>query len=119
MENFNRHAPCEDKNCSFCCNPVKIHQRRIINGLELPKDKEGKELWIKRDEIFVPEDSHDYKHDRYLTFDCINFDKETGKCLDYGNRPDVCKNTTCINSEKGDLDKQHKEFSEINFMKIK
>lgn len=38
MKNFGRHAPCTDKNCSICCNPVNINQRAIINGLELPKD---------------------------------------------------------------------------------
>ncbi len=45
-----------DKNCSICCNPVKINQRAIINGLELPKDKYGNGLWKSRGEIIAPED---------------------------------------------------------------
>ena len=31
MENPSNHAPCTDKNCGFCCDPVKINKRRIIN----------------------------------------------------------------------------------------
>lgn len=117
MESFNKHAPCTDKNCSFCCNPVKINKRAIINGLELPKDKNGNDIWKEREEILVPEDM--IEKVKIVTFDCLNYDKDTGKCLDYENRPDLCRGTTCIKDELGDIDKQHKEFTEIKFVKIK
>lgn len=117
MKNFGRHAPCTDKNCSICCNPVKMNQRAIINGLELPKDKEGNDLWKSRGEIIAPEDR--VEKVRIATFDCVNYDKDTGKCLDYENRPDICKDTTCVHDENGDVDEQHKKATKIKFVKLK
>ena len=121
MENFNKHAPCIDKsidkNCSFCCNPVKIDKRIIVNGLRLPKDKNGKSLWKERDEILAPEDTMEKV--KIATFDCINYDENTGKCLDYENRPEICRNTTCITDQSGDVDDQHKKVTEVKFVKIK
>lgn len=117
MENFNKHAPCLDKNCSFCCNPVKIDQRAIRDGFESPKDKDGSKIWKETGEIIVPEEKIDT--DRVVTFNCVNYDKDSGKCLDYENRPEICKNTTCIKDESGDVDEQHKEATEVKFIKLK
>ena len=81
MENFNNHGPCLDKSCSFCCNPVKINQKAINSGFEIPKDKNGENLWVATGEVLAPETKIDT--DRVVTFDCKNYDKSTGMCLDY------------------------------------
>ncbi len=107
MESSEKHAPCTDKNCSFCCDPVKIDKKAIISGLELPKDKNGGDLWTPTGNILIPEDKIDT--DRVVTFDCKNFDEKTGKCLDYEDRPEICKNTSCIKDEDGDIDEQHRK----------
>ena len=117
MENFGKHAPCTDKNCGFCCDPVKINKKAIINGFDLPKDKNGNELWEATGDVLAPE--HRIETDRVVTFACKNFDKETNKCLDYENRPEVCRDTTCIKDKKGNIDEQHKIATEIKFVKIK
>ncbi len=117
MENFINHAPCTDKNCSFCCNPVKINKKAIVNGLELPKGEDGNSLWKERGEIIAPEEA--IEKVKIVTFDCVNYDKDTGKCLDYENRPEICRNTTCIKDQTGDIDEQHKKATEVKFIKIK
>lgn len=117
MEDFNKHAPCTDKNCSICCNPVKVNQKAIINGLELPKDKYGNNLWKDRGEILAPEDK--IEKVRVITFDCVNYDNVTGKCLDYENRPDICRGTTCIKDKNGDIEEQYKRETEVKFIKLK
>lgn len=114
----NRHGPCLDKNCSWCCNPVKINQKAIIEGtFEMPKDKEGNDLWTKIDELLAPET--DLEKTRIQTFDCKNLDKETGKCIDYENRPAICKNTSCIKDQTGNIDEQHKKVVEAPLFRMK
>ena len=39
-------------------------------------------------------------------------------CLDYDNRPEICRDSTCIKDEKGDIDEQHKKETEQKFIKI-
>lgn len=111
----NNHGPCIEKNCSFCCDPVKIPSRNLTLGNKLPKKKDGSELWIRRSEILVPEDDLESK---IVTFDCVNFDKTTGRCLDYDGRPNECRNTSCLNIEGGTDDEKHKELTEKKFIKI-
>lgn len=117
MENFNKHAPCIDKDCSFCCDPVKINQRAIISGFESPKDKNGNKIWKETGELFAPENRIDT--DRVATFDCVNYDKINGRCLDYENRPTICRNTTCISDDSADIDEQHKKATELKFIKLR
>ena len=80
MENFNRHAPCLDKKCSFCCDPVKMNQKVMRSGFDLPKDNDGNPLWKATGEVLIPEERADT--DRVITYECINFNKDTGKCMD-------------------------------------
>lgn len=117
MKNFNKHAPCLDKNCSFCCSPVKINQRVIRSGFNSPLDKNGNKIWKETGDILAPVEN--FEKVKVITFDCINYDKENGKCLDYENRPEICRNTTCIRDENGDIDEQHKQMTEVKFIKIK
>lgn len=117
MENFNKHAPCLDKNCSFCCDPVKINQRAVRSGFGSPKDKNGNTIWKETGEVFAPEERIDT--DRVVTFDCVNLDKDSGKCLDYENRPEICRNSTCIRDVNGDIDDQHRKVTEVKFIKLK
>jgi len=69
--------------CSICCNPVKIDFRRSINN----------DLFIDLEEILVPENHIDTI--RLKSYQCINFNQNTGLCDDYHNRPVICKNTKC------------------------
>lgn len=96
----NRHGPCKDKNCSFCCDPVAISHQTIINLGEnkLPKDKKGDPLFINLKKfIYLKNES---ERSKLQTFECKNFDKETGLCKDYENRPNICRNTSCVNSNE-------------------
>jgi Fe-S-cluster containining protein len=114
MEKPNKHGPCEDKNCGFCCDPVKI---RVGVPVEIPKDKNGNPIWKDRNEIIAPEDKIDTT--RIKTYDCVNFDKSTNKCLDYENRPDICRNTSCITDKNGSIDEQHEKVTKVNFVKLR
>ncbi len=108
------HSPCLELNCSHCCDPVKIESRRSFD-MELPKDKEGKDIWIKRQEVLKPENNPEVS---ITTYDCKNFDIVTGLCLDHENRPNICRNTTCITDETGDLVAQQKKMANEKFIKI-
>ncbi len=45
-----KHAPCLEKNCGHCCDPVKVG---IKNVGQLPKDKnEGKYLFLEKNILF-------------------------------------------------------------------
>lgn len=55
---------------------------------------------------------------RIQTFDCINFDKDTGLCKDYKNRPNICRNTSCIKNSSELIDEQYKKTTEVEFLKI-
>lgn len=115
----NKEGPCLDKNCSWCCNPVKIgfNQRVGCSG-ETPKDKNGKDVWEETGEILIPE-SHP-ETVAIKVFKCVNYDKDAGRCKDYENRPDTCRNTSCIDLEsKKSIDEQHKKMINEQFFKIK
>ncbi len=108
-----RHAPCLDKNCGHCCDPVKIDTRNIGS---IPKDKNGRDIFIPRNEILIPESNPETV--KIKTFDCVNFDPITKKCLDHENRPDICRSSTCISDESGNIDEQHKQVTSEKFIKI-
>ncbi len=114
MENSpNKHGPCLDKNCGHCCDPIRVDMR---NRGELPKDKNGKDIFVERNEILAPETHIETM--RLKTFDCINFDTVTKKCLDHESRPDLCRNASCVSDPKGNIDEQHKKTVEEKFIKI-
>lgn len=108
-----KHVPCLEKNCSHCCDPVRIDTK---NTGEPPSDKNGKKIFTQRREFLVPETLPDIV--RLKTFDCINFDPVSKKCLDHENRPDLCRNSTCISDVDGDINEQHRKVTTEKFIKI-
>ena len=114
MENMNNHGPCLDKNCGYCCDPVKVNAKVKI---DIPKDGHGADLWVKRDEVLIPELRVDT--DRIVTYDCKNFDPITRKCLDHEGRPDICRTASCISDPHGNIDEQHKKVIETKFIPIR
>ena len=54
------------------------------------------------------------------TYDCKNFDSASGLCKDYKNRPDICKNSGCINPNSSEsIDEQFEKMKDKEFIKIK
>ena len=67
---------------------------------KIPLGKDGRPLWRERAEILIPTDRIDT--DRLQTYDCKNYDRDSGQCLDYVDRPDICRNTSCIDSDSSE-----------------
>jgi Fe-S-cluster containining protein len=80
--------PCKEKDCGWCCDPVKVKAGFPMS--QIPKDKNGKEIWEKKPEMRIPEAHPDTI--RLDIFECLNYNKEEKKCDDYENRPDICRN---------------------------
>jgi len=110
-------SSCFEKNCSFCCNPVKVPLS--FPDQKIPRDKRDDKLWEEnKNEILAPADDPDSI--KLKTFRCRNFDMESGKCLDYENRPQICKETSCVNPDlKDSVDEQHKKIVNQEFYRIK
>lgn len=109
-----KEAPCLEKKCSECCNPVKVY--RLFPKDRIPKDENGKEIW-KPIGLAALEGNPDMRVEAY---ECENYDKESGLCREYDKRPEICKNTSCLD-ENSDLpaDEQHKKFVKDKFILIK
>lgn len=102
-----RKLPCADGTCSWCCNPVKVDES--FPEENIPKDEAGKKLWTPRKEVLIPESESDTT--RLKTYDCKNFDKASGHCSNYANRPEICKSTKCIDWDSVfDADEQHQKI---------
>ena len=115
-----KQSPCLSENCSWCCNPVKIGPRskHTPNELKIPTDKNGNSLWTKRDETLLPE--KDFETQVVDTYDCKNFNEETGLCADYENRPEICRNTSCVSDNTIEkTDEQRKKYVGTKFFRIK
>ena len=92
-------APCKENKCVKCCDPVLIHPKSSVKDGNLPKDKDGKDIWIKREgERWLPFDTVDPPY--LAAYDCVYLDKEKKECNAYDKRPEICKTTSC---KKGDL----------------
>lgn len=98
-----KFGPCLEKKCSWCCNPVKMD--RSFSNSDIPLNKKGDKIWIEREGLLVAEENIDGR--KLKAFDCINYNPETGLCNDYKNRPEVCKNTTCIQNPENNPEDQH------------
>lgn len=47
-------------------------------------------------------------------YECLLFDKITCKCKAYEQRPDICRNTTCLDPKSTkSKDDQYEEFTNI------
>ncbi len=85
---------------------------------EIPINKSGGKIWRERGEILVPESHPDTV--RLKTFDCLNFDRATGMCHDYENRPEICRNTSCLKDDSTEsVDEQHSKAINEKFVVIK
>lgn len=112
----NKFGPCIEKKCALCCNPVKVD--RHFQDKKIPVDRNGDKLWVDRGEIMIPEEHSDTV--RLKTFDCRNFDSGTGQCKDYEGRPDICRNTSCVNGNVAEgIDEQHKKFASEKYISVK
>jgi len=112
----NNPGPCIEKNCSYCCNPVKV--RRFFPENKIPVNKNKEKIWKKREGLLIPKNEIDTT--RLETYDCVNFDKSTGRCLDYENRPTICRRASCIDkSSTESIDEQHKKSTKGKFIIIK
>jgi Fe-S-cluster containining protein len=115
-----KFGPCLEKGCSWCCDPVKIKYRKGYDTSTIPPmlDKNGNEIWQPLDAVWAPE--ADIDTTRVKTFNCVNYDKGSGKCTDYENRPDICRNTSCVDEDSEEpIKKQHKDFIKEKFIKMK
>jgi Fe-S-cluster containining protein len=111
-----KSGPCIEKKCSDCCDPVKVHQ--TFPDAKIPVDEKGEKIWKGRDEVVIPESGID--HVKLKTFDCEKLDKETGLCKDYENRPDICRNSSCISPESSEsIDAQHTRHISEKYITIK
>lgn len=61
---------------------------------------------------------YDYASSKSVSINCVNFDPETKMCLDHENRPDLCRNSTCISDPSDSLDEQYKKVTTEKFIKI-
>ena len=87
-----KFGPCIEKHCSWCCDPVKVP--KDFPNDKIPANEKGEKIWIDRNEIIAPEET--WEKEKIKTFDCINYNKETGLCDNYEKRPDICRATSCI-----------------------
>ncbi len=117
MTKEKRKTICERFNCSECCNPVKVKHLSSL-GQDI-------DIWKERDGLWAPKDHVDTV--KLRTYDCDNFDNETGLCKDYKNRPNICRNTECRAFDVDDVDEQKRiikkikgeEFIKFGFSKLK
>lgn len=84
----------------------------------MPKDKDGNPLRIAKDELRAPEIDIDTK--RIQIYECLLYDKDKKICSDHENRPNICRNTSCVDKDSdATIDKQHERYTKINFIKMK
>ena len=112
----NHPGPCLEKNCSYCCDPVKVD--RFFPEEKIPTNEKGEKIWKERTELLTPESQIDRV--RLKSYDCTNFDHSTGKCTNYENRPNICKHTSCIDkNSKESPEEQHEKLINDKLISIK
>lgn len=113
MRSKDRPAPCLEKDCHECCDPVLMQKNFPDN--KIPRGSDGGEIWTKREETWIPENEETV---RLQPFDCKKFDSKTGLCQDYENRPEICRITTCVNGSADNTETLQKETEKQSFFKI-
>ena len=105
--------PCIEEKCWWCCDPVKVHV-----WTKIPKSKTWEDLRELLDEIWIPKKHPDTV--KLLTYKCNLYDTLTKLCNDYENRPEICKNTSCISTNSNNEEKkQYEDFTSEKFYKLK
>ena len=110
-----KFGPCIEKKCSYCCDPVKVF--RFFPDDKIPTNERGEKIWKEREEIFVPKRYIDKV--KLRTYDCIYFDKSTGKCILYEKRPAICRKASCIDGNILEtIDEQYQKIIDSEFLVI-
>ena len=65
----------------------------------------------ERGEVWIPENHPDTV--KIETYNCRRHDEKTGKCLDYENRPEICRNTTCGAFDTDDENEQRQAIEAV------
>lgn len=108
-----KYSPCVEKQCSKCCDPVKVRMGFPDN--KIPLDENNEKIWERQNEIYIPEDHMETT--RLETFNCLKYDPRTKKCLIYEKRPEICKNTSCIGDDsKESIDEQHQKAIKTKYI---
>jgi len=106
VNNMTEKNPCLKFGCSECCKPVKMRKgfkQHVGDKIkDLPFDERG--------EIWIPENHPDTV--KIETYNCRLHDEKTGKCLDYENRPEICRNTTCAAFDTNDKNEQRQAIED-------
>lgn len=106
----NQEAPCKERWCSFCCDPAWIVWRYSPDVSKIT-DTTWKQIWKY---IWMRPSKKNPDTQKIWLYECLLFDKTMGKCKAYEQRPDICRNTSCINSESDkSIDDQYEEFTNI------
>lgn len=94
--------PCLKFNCSECCKPVKMRK-----GFKRHIGEKLKDLpFVDREELWISKQHPDTV--KIEAYDCKLYDEKSGQCLDYENRPEICKNTTCDAFDTNDEEQQRR-----------
>jgi Fe-S-cluster containining protein len=84
---------------------------------KIPKDKEGNEIWRRMPELRVSELHPDTV--KLEIFECMNYDKEERRCNDYSNRPEICSNFVCTDSDsEKNIEEEYTKVITEKFYKI-
>lgn len=109
-------SPCVEKDCSWCCDPVKVQED--FPESNIPINESGEKIWIKRDELYIPEDHPETV--RLQAYDCLNYDHQSKKCKTHETRPEICRNTSCIDKDSIDsIDRQHQRSISQKFFIVR
>lgn len=87
--------PCTP-DCGSCCDPVSLSQDQVDRVFAFgPAQPQGE--WIK--DHWAPVGPN--RRGDGVSLMCINYDVETRRCLDYDNRPPVCRDFPWYRKEPG------------------
>jgi Fe-S-cluster containining protein len=102
-----------EKNCTWCCDPVKIDKRYDI---KIPKDETGNHTRKKREgELWISEEHPESV--KLEIYDCLLYDENIKICRHYEKRPEICHNITCIQENNIiSHDEQHTKLVTTPFM---
>ena len=103
--------PCLDNRCGWCCNPVKVYFWTAVPIIN------WQYIWEKINEIWLPKKYIDTV--KLEIYKCLWYDSESKLCKFYDDRPDICRNTSCIDNIHEDVVTQYEKVISQEFLKIK
>lgn len=81
---YQRSGSCNS--CGSCCKNISLkHGKKVITTFEQFEELQKKFLVYRMFKIMD-------NTERGLVFQCVFLDDEAGKCIDYKNRPPICRN---------------------------